>query len=230
MKQVLLAAALAAGLAFAAQADVATGGRAYLAGDYAKALNELMPLARQGEAEAQYLIGVMHAHGQGVERNYPEAESWYRQAAEQGHEQAAFSLGFMSYNGAGEGDNAVAQDYAKALPWLKIAAAAGNAMAQTMLGAMYYEGRGVERDAVTAAKLFLTGAEKGIARAQYAAALMLAQGDGVERDRVAAYAWFTLLAETGYPGAAKNRDTIAATLTKDQLVEGQARARDARQR
>ena len=123
MKQVLLAAALAAGLAFAAglalagQADVATGGRAYLAGDYAKALNELMPLARQGEAEAQYLIGVMHAHGQGVERNYPEAESWYRQAAEQGRARGQALLGSMYAAG-----RSVPQDFVLALKWLNLAA------------------------------------------------------------------------------------------------------------
>jgi len=144
MRQLIFvfSAALAIGLAAPARADVATGERAYLAADYRTALNELMPLAQQGDAQAQYLVGVMYAHGKAIERNFAEAESWYARAATQGHELAAFNLGFMYYNGAGEGENAVAQNYAKAVPWLGVAAAGGDGMAQALLGTLYYQGLG----------------------------------------------------------------------------------------
>ena len=131
----------------------------------------------------------------------------------------------MYYNGSGAGDNAVAQDFAKAFPWLEAAADAGNAMAQTLLCSMYYEGRGVERDLAAAAGLALKAADQGIASARYSAALMLAKGEGVEPDPVSAYAWFAVLAEAGYPGAARNRDVVAAGLTEDRLSEAQDRAR-----
>ena len=92
MKRIFLTAIVAAGLATAAQAGVDSGERAYLAGDYRMALDELLPLAREGDSEAQYIVGVMHDHGDGVARDYAAAASWYEKAAGQGHDLAAFSL------------------------------------------------------------------------------------------------------------------------------------------
>ena len=57
---------------------------AYAKGDYATALRLLRPLADQGDAVAQYNLGVMHANGHGVPQNYAEAAKWYRLAADQG--------------------------------------------------------------------------------------------------------------------------------------------------
>ncbi len=226
MKRIFLTAIVAAGLATAAQAGVDSGERAYLAGDYRMALDELLPLAREGDAEAQYIVGVMHDHGEGVARDYAAAASWYEKAAGQGHDLAAFSLGFMYYNGAGEGDNAVAQDIGKALVWLKRAAAADSPMAQALLAEIYYRGDVTRRNLVAAATLNLMAAEKGIAGARYSAALMLSNGEGVERDRVSAFAWFAVLAEKGYPGAARNRDIVAAVLGEEDLAAARAKAQE----
>ena len=55
------------------------------AGDYATALQEWRPLAEQGNADAQYNLGVMYDNGQGVPQDYAEAVKWYRLAAEQGY-------------------------------------------------------------------------------------------------------------------------------------------------
>ena len=57
----------------------------YEAGDYDRALliyrDELAPL---GDKYAQYMVGFMHLHAQGVEQDRPEALAWYRLAAERG--------------------------------------------------------------------------------------------------------------------------------------------------
>ncbi len=52
---------------------------AYQRGDYATTIRELRPLAEQGVAEAQFLLGVMYDKGQGVPQDYAEAVSWQRQ-------------------------------------------------------------------------------------------------------------------------------------------------------
>ena len=47
-------------------ADFAAGVEAYERGDYATALREFRPLADQGDARAQVLLGVMYIIGKGV--------------------------------------------------------------------------------------------------------------------------------------------------------------------
>ena len=46
---------------------------AFRSGDYATALRILRPLAEQGNAAAQFNLGSMYAHGQGVTLDYREA-------------------------------------------------------------------------------------------------------------------------------------------------------------
>ena len=46
---------------------------AYERGDYATVIELVRPLAEQGDAEAQSLLGFMHYHGEGVPQDYAEA-------------------------------------------------------------------------------------------------------------------------------------------------------------
>ncbi len=57
---------------------------AFNQGDYPTALNTFRPLAEQGEAQAQFKLGVMYHQGLEVEQDYEEAVRWYRQATDQG--------------------------------------------------------------------------------------------------------------------------------------------------
>jgi len=47
-------------------ADFQKGLTAYQSGDFATALREWKPLAQQGDAGAQYYLGLMYAQGKGV--------------------------------------------------------------------------------------------------------------------------------------------------------------------
>ena len=49
--------------------------------------------ADQGNAEAQYNLGVLYNLGQGVPQNHAEAARWYRMAADQGNARAQNNLG-----------------------------------------------------------------------------------------------------------------------------------------
>ncbi len=99
-------------------ADYQAGLEAYQRGDYATALKEWRPLAEQGDARAQHLLGAMYDNGRGVTQDYTEAAKWYRLAAEQGDARAQHLLGAMY--GFGEG---VPQDYVQAHMWFNLAAA-----------------------------------------------------------------------------------------------------------
>jgi len=54
-------------------ADFQRGYAAFQSGDYAIALREWTPLAKQGDADAQFNLGLMYANGDGVPRDYKTA-------------------------------------------------------------------------------------------------------------------------------------------------------------
>jgi TPR repeat protein len=71
-----------------AHADFQDGVDAYDRKDYETALKEWQPLAEEGDALAQYNLGVMYANGQGVPQDYVQAHMWVNLAAAQGYEMA----------------------------------------------------------------------------------------------------------------------------------------------
>ncbi len=122
-------------LATPAWADFEAGMDAYDRGDYATALREWRPLAKQGDAASQFLLGAMYAEGKGVQQDYVQARQWYEQAAAQGYARAQYNLGVLYAQGQGG-----PQDYAKARQWYEQAAAQGLADAQNNLGLLYDNG------------------------------------------------------------------------------------------
>ena len=127
-------------------ADFLKGFIAYQSGDYATALREWTPLAKQGHADAQFLIGTMYSDGGiGVPQDYKTAVKWYRLAAKQGYASAQNNLGNRYLKGQG-----VPQDYKTAVKWFRLAAKQGLADAQGNLGAMYAFGKGLLKDYVYA--------------------------------------------------------------------------------
>ncbi|MFZ4536958.1 tetratricopeptide repeat protein [Propionivibrio sp.] len=59
------------------------------------------PLAEGGFADAQFNLGIVYLHGDGVVKNAEEAIKWFRLAAEQGDRQAQQQLGVMILHGVG---------------------------------------------------------------------------------------------------------------------------------
>ena len=96
---VLLLSLLVGNPAFSA--DAQKGYDAIKRGDYATALRILKPLAEQGDALAQTVLGAMYAEGEGVPQNYKTAVKWYTLAAEQGFASAQYNLGVMYQFGTG---------------------------------------------------------------------------------------------------------------------------------
>ena len=102
-------------------ADFNKGVAAAQSGDFATALREWTPLAKQGDADAQYSLGVMYEKGEGVAKDNKAAVKWYTLAAEQGLADAQFNLGVMYVNGTG-----VIKDNVYAHLWWNIAASSGD--------------------------------------------------------------------------------------------------------
>ena len=89
MKPLLLATILVVAFAVPASAGFPDAIEAYDQGDYASAFAEAMPVAKGGDADAQYLVGHFYARGQGVRTSFVHAYFWYTLAARQGDEFAA---------------------------------------------------------------------------------------------------------------------------------------------
>ena len=100
-QQSLLLAAAAALMLFggsgAAWASYEDGQAAFEQRDYQEALMELQPLAEQGDARAQYLIGIIYRDGLSVQPDFVTAYAWLHVAAARGQPQAASARDGMSW-------------------------------------------------------------------------------------------------------------------------------------
>ncbi len=184
----------------AAAGSLEDAAQAYQSGDYKKAFKLFQPLARKGNAVAQYNLGAMYDKGQGIAQNYTEAIKWYRKAADQGDIEAQYNMGGMYQVGVG-----IEKDFKEAIKWYRKAADQGLAEAQYNVGFMYYQGQGVSRDYVTAAKWYGKAADQGLVQAQFNVGLMYDQGQGVSKDLVQAYQWFSLAASRMPSGPSRDK-------------------------
>ncbi len=82
--------------------------------DYRTALNVWLPMAQQGDPEAQNYVGEIYEKGLGIQPDYQTAAAWYRKAADQGNSRARINLGFLYEKGLG-----VNKDLAEALNWYR---------------------------------------------------------------------------------------------------------------
>ena len=137
--------AAAVGLANPRGDAVAEADAAFQKGDYVKALKLARPLADEGNARAESIVGFAYYRGRGVTHDDAEAAKWFHRAAEQGDAPSRFTLGVMYGEGRG-----VPQDFAEAARWYRLAAEQGDAQAQYNLGLAYARGEGVTQNVVDA--------------------------------------------------------------------------------
>jgi len=173
---------LSAGLS--AAADLTSAKHAYEQKDYAIAFKELTPLAEQGNADAQFLLGKMYWMGQGVLKDGAQAMKWLKASATQGNADAQFYVG--SYYLLPH------RDIAEGLRWLRLSAEQGNQDAQLLLGKTYMDGaRELPRDPVQG-EMWLCLAAKGnlpFYEAQLATAESEMSPDQIAKGKALAEAW-----------------------------------------
>lgn len=113
-------------------------------------------LAKQGNKEAQYDVGIMYEKGRGVDRNPRKAVHWLGEAARQGHATAMAELGIIYFEG-----NGVSPDYAKAFSLLSSASTQHIPSAEFYLGRIYEQGKGTRRNLNVALQWYRRAAKDG---------------------------------------------------------------------
>ena len=183
----------------AAAGQLEDGSAALEKKQYKKAHALLLPLAKKGNAAAQFNIAVMYAKGLGVTKNDVEAVKWYQKAAEQGDADAQANLGLMYEKGRG-----VKQDYKKAMKWYRASAKQGSGIGQNNVAGLYFNGRGVKKNDKKAIEWYRKAAKQGYALAQNSLGGMYVKGWGVKKDVNKGLEWMMKAAKQGLPVAQKN--------------------------
>jgi hypothetical protein len=211
MRIVVLAVAVVCVLAMPARADYTAGATAFQAGDYMTALAEWRALAEEGDARAQFGMGVIYEEGGGgVVRDFTQAALWYREAANRGLVDAQFNLGNLYRRGHG-----VTQDARRAVAWYLKAATQGMAAAQYNLALSYETGSGAAQNYTVAAKWYRMAADQGDVDAQIGLAGLYRFGLGVDKNLDVAQAWFEQAVAQGDARAKFHLEAMAAEQTAE---------------
>jgi len=103
---------------------------------------------------------------------------------------------------------------------------------QNRLAAMYSAGLGVQQDFAEAAKWYRKAADQGDTDAQNQLGSLYGNGQGVAQSNVEAYRWFDIAASgdnsadvEAHDSAVRNRETVAAKMTPDEIAEAQKLAK-----
>jgi hypothetical protein len=115
--------------------------------DFIQAVKYWKLAADQGEAAAQFKLGIAYRDGNGVEKqDFIQAVKYWKLAADQGGAMALFNLGNAYWSGNG----VEKQDFIQAVKYYTLAADQGNANALFNLGNAYGQGNGVKKNIATA--------------------------------------------------------------------------------
>ena len=147
----------------------------------------------QGNEQAEYLLGLLYAHGDGVAQDLDQSRYFLGKAADQNYTPAEYALGEMLLNAEfddqdqqGSEDATIKARIGRGVSLLQRSARAGYAPAQYRLGLMYYNGQGVETDRRAALRAFRQAADQGVAEAAFMAARCYASGAGTRKNADAA--------------------------------------------
>ena len=205
---------------FQAQADLAEKFRTGdgVAVNHFEALKWAKLSSAGGNALGDFIVGKMYSRGEGVvSKDYAEAASWYRKAAEKGLDRAQFELGVYYFEGMG-----VPKDYTEAIKWYRKAAKQNYGKALFNLGHMYLQGFGVPQNYREAFLLFQNAAQQGINIAFGQLGAMYEEGWGVDQNLVTASDYYLKAAKLGdstsqfnlglmyYHGKGVQKDLIAS--------------------
>jgi len=196
----------------------------YVPVDLEAVKKEFEKAAREGDAEAQFQLGIAYFEGGSYEdRDWDESEKWLKKAGEQGHNEALVELGRIFYTRCCCGWSE--EELVEPVKWWSKVAKKGYPEAQFRLAHMYYHSHAQELHVPLAVKWFCKAAEQGHSQAQYYMGEIYEDGTTVKKDIEEACFWY-LLSEVNDP----QRDLTYMTrfskkLTKAQQERVMARAK-----
>jgi len=128
------------------KADLQSAKEAYERGDNRTAFDGFKILAENGNAEAQYYLGMLFIYGE-KEIHFDKKKSlkWIKLSAKNGFAKAQLELGDTYFFGWG-----VPKNDLESLKWHRMAAEQGSKVAQSELGWMYENAKGGAEDLVRA--------------------------------------------------------------------------------
>lgn len=170
-----------------------------VAATFMKYIEDERELANIHDADKQFELGWSYYTGEGYERDYDKAFSYFRRAALMNQVNAQFNLALMYYKG-----ESVKPDIEKALSWYEKAANQGSVNAAYNLGTIYLLGKGIDKDYAKAREWLMYAAERGNIDAEYNIGLMYDRGDGVEQNYEEAARWYEKASSQGYAKAQYN--------------------------
>jgi len=194
------------------------------AGDFNTAAAIYKDLAAQGNAKAQYNLGLMFSYGNGIKEDRVEALKWYRASAEQGFVEAQYKLGTILLRREWG-----MPDYAESIKWYTKAAEQGHARSQLDLGVAYLRGEIVDYDAEAAQKWFTKAAGQGNKEAQFDLGNMYLRIEGPERNAVLGYMWLLISSDFGANPDHRRTRMVHFTeskMTSEQIAEGKQLAQE----
>jgi hypothetical protein len=183
---------------------------AFRGGDHEAAFAAFMPLARDGLAAAQCMVGVMYQKGHAVARNPTEAARWYTMSAQGGDADAMFMLGQLYYRGEG-----VAQDPTRAADLFLLNAVRGDPDGQWAFGLCVVEGRGRPRDGIEGSAWLMLAAERGHEEARRELQRVQLSADDLETARGVAAQFRDMLEHDGFDPQKLPRVPVADGLVLD---------------
>lgn len=80
----------------ATQSELAQGKRLFDGGYYKRAMAQLLPLAANGNAEAEYAVGYLYYYGYGTTQDTDTGYFWIKRAADQHFQPAVDALPMMA--------------------------------------------------------------------------------------------------------------------------------------
>ena len=95
---------------------------------FAQSADDYRKAANQGNAKAQYSLGMCYIWGHGVKKDFVKAVYWLQKSAMQGNAEAQYNLGVCYENGDG-----VKKNLTEAIKWYTLAARQGDKDAQEEL-------------------------------------------------------------------------------------------------
>ena len=219
--------------------------------DYKTVVKWFRLAAEQGNADAQYNLGVMYDKGRGVPQDYKTAMKWYTLATKhEGFSWVNVNVGRMYERGLG-----VVQNYHTATKYYKIAAKNGYDYdfkrisdledkgrkrlhfwqffaelgaidAIINIGSMYYIGEGVYQNYKSALIWYKRAAKLRDARALRKLGMMYNQGLGTTKNNIRSYMWFALSDLQNDNKAKININSVSKRMTPSEIAEAQKLARE----
>lgn len=170
-----------------------------------KAISMLQFSADNGNADAQWELGLMHEFSDKVERDLTKALELYNKSADGGSPIGLYMVAHCYQHGiAVEEDKGISDSiYTKAFNEFSRLAEDEDIYVLNFLGSAYFWGDGVEVNREKAFHYYMISAKKGNPETQYKIGNCYETGEGTAIDMEKAMIWYKKSASQGYPNAIK---------------------------